>query len=169
MQSFIMIAILALCAVSETLEVENQRLKATNMVLMEVLKELNTQANAEVQVGSKLTSDIQANLELFVFDTKSNQLVWGLRNEEGWLSIDSINFENSETMLFWSSREDAQAYKQKEHNYGDFEVLELPLDIFIEDWLQVLAEDEVFVGTNFIMERNGKEVEAYELAKMYDL
>ncbi len=35
---------------------------------------------------SKLTSDIQANLELFVAETKENQLVWGLRNEEGWLS-----------------------------------------------------------------------------------
>ncbi|TOH30808.1 hypothetical protein CGI85_17735, partial [Vibrio parahaemolyticus] len=35
---------------------------------------------------SKLTSDIQANLDLFVAETKENQLVWGLRNEEGWLS-----------------------------------------------------------------------------------
>ncbi len=30
---------------------------------------------------SKLTSDIQANLDLFVAETKENQLVWGLRNE----------------------------------------------------------------------------------------
>lgn len=53
---------------------------------------------------SKLTSDIQANLDLFVAETKENQLVWGLRNEEGWLSCDSTEFENSEVMPFWSRK-----------------------------------------------------------------
>ena len=49
---------------------------------------------------TKLTSDTQANLELFVAETKASQLVWGMRNEEGWLSCDSSEFENSEVMLF---------------------------------------------------------------------
>lgn len=53
---------------------------------------------------SNLTSDIQANLELFVADTKQTNLVWGLRNEEGWLSCDSTEFENSEVMPFWSAK-----------------------------------------------------------------
>ena len=41
---------------------------------------------------SKLTADVQANLELFIKETQENQLVWGLRNEEGWLSCESTEF-----------------------------------------------------------------------------
>lgn len=53
---------------------------------------------------SKLTADTQANLELFVSETQETKLVWGLRNEEGWLACDSSEFENSEVMPFWSSK-----------------------------------------------------------------
>lgn len=119
----------------------------------------------EKNAMSNLTSDIQANLELFVADTKQNNLVWGLRNDEGWLSCDSTEFENSEVMPFWSSKEDAQAHNVEE--WADFEVLEIPLDIFVEDWLLTLSEDGVLVGTNWNSQLEGKEIEPAELAKMY--
>ena len=119
----------------------------------------------EINPMSKLTADIQTNLELFVSETKANSLVWGLRNEEGWLSCDSTEFENSEVMPFWSSKEDAQAHNVEE--WSDFEVLEIPLDIFVEDWLLTLAEDGVLVGTNWNAQLEGKELEPSELAKMY--
>ncbi|TFH90595.1 DUF2750 domain-containing protein [Vibrio ouci] len=114
---------------------------------------------------SKLTSDIQANLELFVAETKQNKLVWGMRNEEGWLACDSTEFENSEVMPFWSSQEDAKAHNVEE--WTDFEVLEIPLDIFVEDWLLTLAEDGVLVGTNWNDQLEGKEMEPSDLAKLY--
>ncbi|WP_375754050.1 DUF2750 domain-containing protein [Vibrio sp. HN007] len=115
---------------------------------------------------TKLTSDIQANLELFVQETKENNLVWGLRNsEEGWLACDSSEFENSEVMPFWSSKEDAEFHNVEE--WAEFEVLEIPLDIFVEDWLITLAEDGVLVGTNWNSGLEGKEMEPSELAKMY--
>ena len=115
---------------------------------------------------SNLTSDIQANLELFVNETKKNQLVWGLRNEEdGWLACDSAEFEESEVMPFWSAKEDAEIHNVEE--WEDFEVVEIPLDIFVEDWLITLAEDGVLIGTNWNADLEGKEVEPSELAKMY--
>lgn len=114
---------------------------------------------------SKLTADIQANLELFVAETKQSNLVWGMRNEEGWLSCDSAEFENSEVMPFWSNKEDAQTHNVEE--WADFEVLEIPLDIFVEDWLLTLAEDGVLLGTNWNDQLDGKEVEPADLAKMY--
>ncbi|CAH0539732.1 DUF2750 domain-containing protein [Vibrio marisflavi] len=114
---------------------------------------------------SKLTDDIQANLELFVADTKSSQLVWGLKNEDGWLSCESTEFENSEVMPFWSSKEDASMHAVEE--WDEFEVLEIPLDIFVEDWLLTLAEDGVLIGTNWNAQLDGKEVEPEELAKLY--
>ena len=48
-----------------------------------------------------------------------------------------------------------------------FEVLEIPLDIFTEDWLLTLAEDGVLIGTNWNAQLEGKEVEPAEMAKMY--
>ncbi|ADT87233.1 DUF2750 domain-containing protein [Vibrio sp. Vb2880] len=114
---------------------------------------------------SKLTTDIQANLELFIKESQENNLVWGLRNEEGWLSCESTEFEESEVMPFWSSKEDAQFHNVEE--WADFEVLEIPLDIFVEDWLITLDEDGVLVGINWNANLDGKELEPSELAKLY--
>ncbi len=114
---------------------------------------------------SKLTADVQANLELFIKETQENQLVWGLRNEEGWLSCESTEFEESEVMPFWSSKEDAKLHNVEE--WADFEVLEIPLDIFVEDWLITLDEDGVLVGINWNQTLDGKELEPSVLAKMY--
>ena len=63
---------------------------------------------------SKLTADIEANLELFVQETKQSKLVWGLKNVDGWLACDSSEFEESEVMPFWSSKEDAQKHNVEE-------------------------------------------------------
>ncbi|WP_153447060.1 DUF2750 domain-containing protein [Vibrio algicola] len=114
---------------------------------------------------SKLTNDIEANLALFVQETQDTKLVWGLRNEDGWLACDSTEFEESEVMPFWSTKEDAQAHNVEE--WSDFEVLEIPLDIFVEDWLITLAEDGVLIGTNWNAQLEGKELEPSELAKQY--
>ncbi len=114
---------------------------------------------------SQLTSDIQSNLDLFIEQTKDTRLVWGLRNEEGWLAVDSTEFENSEVMPFWSSEEDAKLHNVEE--WADFEVLEIPLDIFTEDWLLTLAEDGVLVGVNWNAQLEGKELEPSDLAKLY--
>ncbi|OEF25108.1 DUF2750 domain-containing protein [Vibrio rumoiensis] len=114
---------------------------------------------------SNLTADIQANLDLFVQETKESKLVWGLRNEDGWLACDSSEFEDSEVMPFWSSQEEAQKHNVEE--WEDFKVLEIPLDIFVEDWLITLAEDGVLIGTNWNEQLEGKEVEPSDLAKLY--
>lgn len=115
---------------------------------------------------TKLTSDLEANLNLFVTETKENRLVWGLRNsEEDWLACDSSEFENSEVMPFWSSKEDAQLHNVEE--WEEFEICEIPLDVFVEDWLVTLAEDGVLVGINWNSELEGKELEPSDLAKLY--
>ena len=114
---------------------------------------------------SKLTADTQANLDLFVSESKETKLVWSIRYEEGWLACDSTEFENSEVMPFWSSKEDAQTHNVEE--WADFEVLEIPLDIFVEDWLLTLAEDGVLVGVNWNASLEGKELEPSDLAKLY--
>lgn len=114
---------------------------------------------------TQLTQDIEQNLQLFVSQSQAENRVWGLRNEEGWLACDSAEFENCEVMPFWSSKEDADIHNVEE--WADFEVIEIPLDIFVEDWLITLAEDGVLVGTNWNAELDGKEMEPEALAKLY--
>jgi hypothetical protein len=114
---------------------------------------------------SKLTNDLQHNLELFVSESQQNRLVWGLKNDEGWLSCESTEFEDSEVMPFWSSKEDAMTHNVEE--WSDFTVLEIPLDIFVEDWLLTLAEDGVLLGINWNSTLDGLELEPAELAKHY--
>ncbi|PKF48875.1 DUF2750 domain-containing protein [Enterovibrio nigricans] len=115
---------------------------------------------------SKLTADIQANLMLFVEESKRTNVVWGLQNEEeDWLAVDSTEFENSEVMPFWSAKEDAERHNVEE--WAEFTVTEIPLDVFVENWLITLDEDGVLVGTNWNSELEGKEIEPSELVKMY--
>ncbi|MGB2079481.1 MAG: DUF2750 domain-containing protein [Vibrio sp.] len=114
---------------------------------------------------SKLTSDIQANLELFIEQTQDTKMVWGLKNEDGWLACDSTEFEESEVMPFWSDEADAKMHNVEE--WSDFEVLHIPLDIFVEDWLITLAEDGVLIGVNWNTELDGVEIEPSDLAKRY--
>ena len=114
---------------------------------------------------SKLTSDLQANLDLFVSETKEHMQVWAMCNEQGWLICDSAEFENSDVMPFWSTKEQAAAHNVDD--WADFEVQAIPLDIFVEDWLLTLAEDQVLVGTNWNAQLAGKELEPADLAKLY--
>ncbi|KMV29253.1 DUF2750 domain-containing protein [Photobacterium swingsii] len=115
---------------------------------------------------TKLTSDIQANQDLFVTESQDTRFVWGLCNEEGdWLAVDSSEFENSEVMPFWSNKEDAQTHCVDE--WAEFSVAELPLDIFVEDWMITLAEDGVLVGLNWNDQLEGGELEPSDVAKLY--
>lgn len=114
---------------------------------------------------SKLTDDIQSNFDLFIEETKQTKQVWGLKNDDGWLSCDSVEYEDTEVMPFWSSKEEAQHHNVEE--WADFEVLEIPLDIFTEDWLITLSEDGVRVGINWNQHLDGVEIDPAELAKHY--
>jgi len=122
--------------------------------------------NSETFPMTKLTSNIEENLQLFVTETKKNQRVWGLRNnDEDWLACDSSEFENSEVMPFWSNKEDAAIHNIEE--WAEFEICEIPLDVFVEDWLITLSEDGVLAGINWNQSLEGKEMEPSDLATLF--
>lgn len=115
---------------------------------------------------TKLTADIQANSELFVTETQESLVVWGLCNEDGdWLSVESSEFEDSEVMPFWSNGIDAKVHCVEE--WAEFLPMELPLDVFVEDWMITLSEDGVLVGLNWNANLEGVEIEPKEVAKLY--
>ncbi|MGF1688321.1 DUF2750 domain-containing protein [Photobacterium japonica] len=115
---------------------------------------------------TKLTTDIKANCDLFVAETKETLQVWGLCNEEGdWLSVDSSEFEASEVMPFWSNQADAALHCVDE--WAEFVSVMIPLDVFVEDWMITLSEDGVLVGLNWTTELLGSELEPSDVAKLY--
>ncbi|WP_087021142.1 DUF2750 domain-containing protein [Thaumasiovibrio subtropicus] len=115
---------------------------------------------------SKLTADIAKNVELFYAQTSETKTVWGLCNEEeGWLSVDSSEFEQSEVMPFWSDKADAESHCADE--WAEFTATEIPLDVFVEDWMITLSEDGVLVGLNWNDKLEGSETEPTDVAKGY--
>lgn len=115
---------------------------------------------------SSLTENIDANLDLFIKETTETKVVWGLMNEEdGWLSCDSTEFAESEVMPFWSSEQEAKLHNVEE--WADFLVTEIPLDVFVEEWLKTLSEDGVLLGLNWNKHLEGRELEPIEVAKLY--
>ncbi|MBD8511486.1 DUF2750 domain-containing protein [Photobacterium sp. WH77] len=115
---------------------------------------------------TKLTADVQANAELFFTESKETHVVYGLCNEEGdWLSVDSSEFEESEVMPFWSTEADAKFHCVEE--WAEFQPSQLPLDVFVQDWMITLSEEGVLVGLNWNQELEGAEMEPQEVAKQY--
>ncbi len=110
-------------------------------------------------------NDLFANqLSQFISTAKSTQKIWGLRAEDGWLSCESEQ-SDKEVMLFWSTQE--KATSQAIDEWSEFEVLEIPLDIFVEDWLLTLAEDDVLIGIEWDENLTGAELTATELLTQF--
>jgi hypothetical protein len=110
------------------------------------------------------TTQFKDQTDQFISLSKSSNMIWGLRADDGWLSCESQN-QNKEVMPFWSSPEKAAA--QAIDEWSEFEVIEIPLDIFVEDWLITLSEDDVLIGIDWDENLLGAELEATTLSSLY--
>ncbi|MGX9418371.1 DUF2750 domain-containing protein [Vibrio sp. WJH972] len=105
-----------------------------------------------------------AEISQFISSSQSNKLIWGLRAEDGWLSCESQDL-TKEVMPFWSTKEKASQHTIDE--WSEFEVIEIPLDIFVEDWLITLDEDDVLIGIDWDENLVGAELEATTVTQLY--
>lgn len=112
----------------------------------------------------KLTADLKANYQRFIEDILESGQVWGLQSEEGWVVVDSTEFEESEVMPFWSDESYAKNHCVGE--WAEFKPVAMDLDEFVEDWLAGMAEDGILVGPNWNDDLEGVEVEPEEIAEM---
>lgn len=111
----------------------------------------------------KLTADLNANYQRFIEDSLESGQVWGLQSEEGWVVVDSTEFEDSEVMPFWSDEAFAKSHCVGE--WAEFKPVAMDLEEFVEDWLAGMAEDGILVGPNWNDDLEGLEVEPDELAE----
>ncbi len=111
----------------------------------------------------KLTADIKANYQRFIEDILESGQVWGLQSEEGWVVVDSTEYEESEVMPFWS--DEAYAKNHCVGEWEEFKPVAMDLEEFVEDWLAGMAEDGILIGPNWNDDLEGVEVEPEEIAE----
>jgi hypothetical protein len=113
---------------------------------------------------TNLIDQYSAQIEHFIAQSKADKQIWGLRAEDGWLSCESEH-QPKEVMPFWSSQDKASAHVIDE--WSDFEVIEIPLDIFVEDWLLTFDEEDVLIALDWDEQLEGAEMPAAQLASLY--
>ena len=83
----------------------------------------------------------------FIAEAKTHGVVWTLANGEDLLVVESVDFEDTDVMPFWSSQEAALVHCSEE--WSDYKPEAIPLDVFCEGWLQEMYDDGVLIGTNW--------------------
>lgn len=110
--------------------------------------------------------DEQKALSGFAADICLNAEIWGLKTEQGWALCPSIEFEETEVLPFFSSKDKANSLCK-----GDWKIYHaeaIPIDAFVEDWLPGMHEDNAMVGLNWNADLEGVEVEPADLAAAID-
>ncbi|WP_444998538.1 DUF2750 domain-containing protein [Aliikangiella sp. IMCC44359] len=95
--------------------------------------------------------------EDFIDEILTTEIIWGLKNDDGWAVCASNDFEGHETIPFWSNEKDAQKLCVDE--WQDYQPSPIPFDEFIDAWLHGMHEDEVLAGINWDEDLVGPEIE----------
>ena len=108
-----------------------------------------------------LTSDLDANCRRFIEHIQESGQVWSLSSDDGWVVVDSTEYEDSEVMPFWS--DESYAVQHCVDQWAHFKPTAITLDDFVDDWLTGMAEEGVLVGPNWNGELEGLELEPDEI------
>lgn len=96
-----------------------------------------------------MMSTLPSQFSDFLVQVKASQTLWALqeRSSEGWVVLDSINFEDTDVMPLWSSAELAQKHCIDE--WQDYTPVAISVADWLEFWVEDLASDNVMVGVNW--------------------
>jgi hypothetical protein len=104
----------------------------------------------------------ESNYRRFIERVRESGEVWGLRSDDGWAYCASNEYEDTDVLVFWSERAEAQRHAQGD--WAQHQPAVIVLDEFIENWLQGMDEDGALVGPNWDPEFGGLEVEPSDMA-----
>jgi hypothetical protein len=96
---------------------------------------------------SQNTDSTEAKYELFIEKVSTSQLVWGLKNKEGWANSHSAEDEEITVVPFWHDKALAKACAKYEWK-GYLPVM-VPLSEFLESWCLGMAEIDSLAGINW--------------------
>ena len=110
-------------------------------------------------------SEETTQIQDFIQPVLENSQVWGLKGEDGWCICDSIEFEETDVMPFFTSK--AEAAKLCNAEWQAYTPESINLEEFIEDWLPGMHEDNVMVGIQWNADLEGPELEPAEIAALF--
>ena len=110
-------------------------------------------------------SDLNSALAAFAKDIKASQTLWALQDSasEDWVVLDSVNFENSESMPLWTTEEAAKAHCIDE--WQDYSPAKISLAEWLEFWVEDLNEDGIIIGVNWPISGDCLEAELAEFTQ----
>lgn len=96
-----------------------------------------------------LSQEDSNQLTAFLNESKPEQKFWALCEPESqdWVVLDSVNFEQSETMPLWSN--EALAKAQCIDEWQDYQPAEITVGQWLEFWVEDLSQDNVIIGINW--------------------
>jgi hypothetical protein len=112
---------------------------------------------------TELTTDPNADYQHFIEQVRKSGQAWALQSEEGWLIVDSVEFEDTDVMPLWSDEAYARVHCVGE--WAHFKPVAIGVDELIADWLPGMDEDGTLVGPNWNADLEGLEFEAIEIAE----
>lgn len=102
----------------------------------------------------------------FIKQITPSQTLWALQDKksEGWVVLDSINFENAEVMPLWSNSELATMHCIDE--WADYIPAPITVADWLEFWVEDLAEDNIMIGVNWQNEDDDVELELADFSQL---
>ena len=112
-----------------------------------------------------IMTDTNTHLSNFIAQVKPSQTIWALQDKasEGWVILDSINFENTDVMPLWSSVDLAKSHCIDE--WQDYEPMSISVAEWLEFWVEDLANDNVMIGIDWQDDDENIEVELAEFSQ----
>lgn len=102
----------------------------------------------------------------FVKTVCKNQIIYGLKDKEGFAMSTSNHYENESgesvgLICLWS--EEARAKILAKEEWADYKPEKIALNNFIENWCLGMHDDGLYIGTNFDQNLFGFEIGPLEL------
>lgn len=101
----------------------------------------------------------------FFNEVKATQMLWGLEDKinDGWVIVDSANFEDTDSMPLWSTESAAKAHCTEE--WADYTPTQISVPDWLEFWVEDLAEDNIVIGIDWPVDGESIELELTEFSQ----
>lgn len=120
---------------------------------------------SNIHTDEKLMKQTNPAIAKFFTTIKPHQEVWGLQDHTGeeWVVCDSVNFEDTDAMPLWSSKELAQVHCSDE--WKSYKPAAISVSDLLEFWIEDLNEDNIVIGLDWENEGECAELELAEFTQ----